>query len=254
MEYIFIGVNYNSSCLIEPWVESIKSKASNYQIIIVDNFSNNNERNKVKSLSEKLSFKLIESENTGYSKAMNQALILYKNRIKNAVIFCGNLDVTFSNIPKNLKDGNFVYIPIVKELKRKNRNPFLTNLQKKVIPIYSLSAKRKSVALYYLAIIVNKFIGFIPSKIWAIHGSLFCFNSSLINDTDDLPFNNDSFLYGEEIEFASYIESKNFILVKSKITINHLANATTSLIIKNQRQFINLWAPSFINYIKRWNL
>ena len=254
MDYIFISVNFNSSYLIEPWIKSIKKNVSNFKIIIVDNFSTIEERTKVRDLSIMHSYELIELDNVGYSMAMNKALLFYKSRYEGGIIFCGNLDIIFLTIPKNFKQGSYVYIPNVNEKNRNNRNPFLTVLQKNIIPIYKFAAYKKSISIYILAVILNKIVGFIPSKIWAIHGSLFCFNSCLINDDNKLPFNSNSFLYAEEWEFASFVENNNFEFIKSDIQINHLSNATTSLLIKNQRDFINLWAPSFINYIKKWKL
>ena len=254
MNYVFISVNFNSSYLIDNWIKSINNCSTNSHVIIVDNFSTTEEREIIRSFSKKYSFKLLELDNVGYSKAMNQALLFCKKTFKKGVIFCGNLDITFLNIPRRIINGSYVYVPKVTESKRNNRNPFLTVLQKKIIPIYKSAAKKKYIYIYFLAVILNKILGFFPSKVWAIHGSLFCFNFSLIRDLNDLPFNNNSFLYSEEWEFASFIENNNFSFLKSDIHIKHFSNATTSILIKNQKDFIKIWAPSFINYINRWNL
>ena len=254
MNYVFISVNFNSSYLIDNWIKSINNCSTNSHIIIVDNFSTTEEREIIRSFSKKYSFKLLELDNVGYSKAMNQALLFCKKTFKKGVIFCGNLDITFLNIPRKIINGSYVYVPKVTESERNNRNPFLTVLQKKIIPIYKSAAKKKSIYIYFLAVILNKILGFFPSKVWAIHGSLFCFNFSLIRDLNDLPFNNNSFLYSEEWEFASFIENNNFSFLKSDIHVKHFSNATTSILIKNQKDFIKIWAPSFINYTNRWNL
>lgn len=254
MNYVFISVNFNSSHLIDNWIKSINNCSTNSDIIIVDNFSTIEERKIIRLFSIKYSFKLLELDNVGYSMAMNQALLFCKKTFKKGIIFCGNLDITFLNIPDRIDQGSFVYVPKVTESKRNNRNPFLTVLQKKTIPIYKIAAKKKSIYIYFLAVILNKILGFFPSKIWAIHGSLFCFNVSLINDLNDFPFNNNSFLYSEEWEFASFIESNNFSFLKSDIHIKHLSNATTSILIRDQKDFVKIWAPSFINYINRWDL
>jgi len=254
MNNIFISVNFKSSHLIDNWVKSINNCSIDSDVIIVDNFSTIEEREILRLSSKKYSFKLIELDNVGYSKAMNQALLFCKKTFKKGIIFCGNLDITFLNIPDRFIHGSYVYVPKVTEAKRNNRNPFLTVLQKKINPIYKIAAKKKSVYIYFLAVILNKIAGYCPSKIWAIHGSLFCFNISLINDLDNLPFNDNSFLYSEEWEFASFIESNNFSFAKSDIHIKHFSNATTSILIKDQKDFIKIWAPSFINYVNRWDV
>ena len=248
MKYLFLAVNYNSNFLIINWIKSIRKLTENPEIIIVDNFSTNDEIEIIKSLSLELDFILILSDNVGYGGGLNKGLIFIKEKYKSGIVFCGNLDIEYLNIPKELPKGNFVHIPHIIEPKRNNRNPFLTRFQKNLIPIYGFAAKKKSQILYIISISLNKIFSIVKSKIWAVHGSLFCFDYSLLKDFNDLPFNNDSFMYGEEYEFARFIEIKGFKLIPSKIKAFHHSHATTK---KIKQKFIHYWAPSFLNFIDR---
>lgn len=253
--YYFISVNYNSSGIVNNWIMSIRKHCNTeHKIIIVDNYSTKEERMKIRNLSNDLNFILIESDNVGYGAGLNKGLdYIYKTEknYKNIIVFAGNMDLIYQKISENLPDGNFVYVPKIYEGKR-NRNPFLTKLQRKIIFLYKFAASTKSPFIYYIVISINKLIGFIPSKIWAVHGSLFCFRYILIDKKRKL-FNDKSFLYGEELEFASYVEDRKFKFLESEIIAKHNSHITTQHVVTSTKKFLNLWIPSFNNWITRWN-
>lgn len=249
----FLSVNYGTSNLIEEWALNIKNICEDARLVVVDNFKTIEERKTVIDITDKIGIYLIKSENIGYGRALNKAINLCFEieKDKNFNIFAGNLDIEFTNLPLDLEPGKFVYIPTVKESIKINRNPFLTQLQKKVFPLYYLAGYFKSVPLLYFAITINKLFSVIPSNIWAVHGSLFCFNSDCIAKNEAL-FNEESFLYCEEMEFASYMENANVIFLDSEISIIHQEHAATSEIVTSRKKFFDFWWPSFNNWYKRW--
>ena len=135
--YIFITVNYNSSDLIIPWAESIRKQCCNSKLLVIDNFYNDIERMKVIDVTKELNILLIESENDGYGAALNRGIAYAMENFvtENSVFFAGNLDICYKNIPNTVPSGKYAYVPIVREGKR-NRNPFLTTLQKNILPVY----------------------------------------------------------------------------------------------------------------------
>ncbi len=251
LKYYFITVNYKSSNLIEKWASSIFKFVPKAELIIIDNFSSLEEREMVSMISKKINFELIESENEGYSSGLNKGLEKVLSLNEESVIFCCNLDIEFKNIPNCFPTGKKIHIPKIIENGRKNRNPFLTRFQKYFIPLYKIAAKKRSIYLYFIAIVINKIAGIFSSKIWAIHGSLFCFNSSLIDNINNLPFNSDSFLYGEEYEFASFVEKSGGEYIKSEIIVFHDSHSSTSELINNNSNFMKYWAPSFLNFTEK---
>eukprot|EP01029_Cantina_marsupialis_P026158 TRINITY_DN6960_c0_g1_i1.p1 TRINITY_DN6960_c0_g1~~TRINITY_DN6960_c0_g1_i1.p1 ORF type:complete len:255 (-),score=16.31 TRINITY_DN6960_c0_g1_i1:149-913(-) len=249
----FITVNYGTSSLITNWTNNIKLLQSDAQFIIIDNYFDEEERENVKKLSTSEQFVLIESENIGYGGALNLGIdYCLKNFKKDSFkIFAGNLDIEYVRIPKELPSGNFVYVPVIEEDGRRNRNPFLTKKQKRVASIYYIAGFTQSPIIYLLVVAINKIIGLIPSKIWAIHGSLFCFDSKLLNNDYSI-FNNKSFLYGEELEFASYMESRKAKFVETTIHVKHSAHVATKNIVKERRKFLKTWWASYLNWRDRW--
>lgn len=249
----FLAVNYGTSYLIEEWVANIRNVYSNNTIVLVDNFKSEEERKKTIDICNKVNIDLILSDNIGYGRGLNKAIeyCFEKEKNKNFYIFAGNLDIEYVHIPDKLPKGKYVYVPIVEESIKKNRNPFLTKIQKNIFPIYYLAGYFKSIPLLYFAIAVNKVFSKIPSQIWAVHGSLFCFNSSCV-ENDKLLFNEKSFLYCEELEFASYMEHARVDFLNKKIKIIHKENAATGEINTSKKSFFKLWWPSYKNWYTRW--
>ena len=253
MNKIFISVNYGTSNIIKQWITSIENFNNNQQIIIVDNFHSDIERLKVKQLSSELKFTLIESTNVGYGRALKVAFEYIKkkySKLNDCVIFAGNLDIQFMCTEAKYLDGNIVYVPIALEGKR-NRNPFLTHLQKKLLKLHLISIQSESLPLFIIVIFLIKLAGYVPSKIWALHGSLFVFNASILNH--GVIFNEKSFLYSEELEFASFIENlSNSKIRNSKIEYKHFAHVATCALVSTRKIFYKLWKPSFTNWLNRW--
>jgi hypothetical protein len=249
----FITVNYGTSNLIKVWASSIRKVSKDAALVLVDNFKSECERDRVKSIVKDLDIHFIESENVGYGQSLNKAIDycfdLEGDRSFN--IFAGNLDIEYKSFSLVKMDKKCVYIPTIQEVKNKNRNPFLTHLQKKNLYLYLIPAYFKSAYLLYFAVGVTKVIGKIPSKIWAVHGSVFCFNSECINKREYI-FNEDSFLYCEELEFASYMEKNKVAFIEADIFVVHNANASTHEIKNSRKRHFEIWRVSFLNWLIRW--
>jgi len=251
MRKIFIAVNYNTSRLIEGWHDSIKKTCEDNVLYVVDNFHSELERGRVITICRSLGIHVLESENVGYGRALNKCLSIVKSEHKDCIIVAGNLDVTFLKFPSDLPVGNYVYVCKAME-GSKDRNPFLTTLQSKFLFLHKFSMSFDNIFILTAVTFLIKIAGIFPSKLWAVHGSAFCFNSSLLSDINI--FNDNTFLYSEELEFASYVEhisKSEFKLID--ITYQHEAHAATSSIIKKKRDFLAIWKPGFANWQKRWS-
>lgn len=237
---IFIAVNYGTSNLVSGWVENIRRFDMDAVIIIVNNFKSISELNKIRSISAEYNITLLEIDNVGYGRALNHALSYCKQNLDycNSVFFVGNLDIIYEHIPENYHDGRYVYISTALEGSR-NRNPFLTKLQKKFLFLHRITLKTDLVFFLLCNTIILKLIGFLPSDIWTLHGSLFTFNGKCIAN-GELIFNDKSFLYSEELEFGSYMEKYKCAFVKTKIIYKHDAHAATGSLISSKRQFLNI--------------
>jgi GT2 family glycosyltransferase len=248
-----IGVNYDSSESISNWVTSIRDANPSAKIVLVDNFSSNEEREKCFSLSKDLDFKLLDSENIGYGRALNLAFKWVKDDCKGkpSTILAGNIDITFTTIPKEFETGNFCYIPSAYEGVR-NRNPFMNRVQKSMLPLYNIAYFTNSSFFLKIAMLFNRIGGFVPSNTWAIHGSLFCFDVTLLKNTCEV-FNESTFLYCEELEFASFVELEGFDYRNVELSYQHAAHVSTSKLVTDLSSFMHLWKPAFRNWNQRWS-
>lgn len=248
----FISVNYGTSALINEWVANIRGFEPSALILIVDNFKSKEERENIKDLSSKLDFILLESDNVGYGRALNLAIKYCRNLTSDSdiIYFAGNLDIKYISIPAVFPSGKFIYQAKACERKR-DRNPFLTRLQKKALFLHLLTLKTNSPIVLLFVTSILKLLGMVRSKIWTVHGSLFCFNEKCLSDME--VFNEKSFLYSEELEFGSYMELHHCEFIKVDLSYSHDAHVATGALINSKRKFIQVWRPSFINWMVRWS-
>ncbi len=130
----------------------------------------------------------------------------------------------------------------------KQQNPMLTSLQNKFVWIPCISAKYNSKALLYFWIFVKKLLSILPSKTFAIHGSIFILKITQIKKIHPI-FNEDVFLYCEEMFFANKIRINNFKFVKRNIFFNHTGSVSTRKFYDGQddERFKN-WRKSMLKY------
>lgn len=252
---VFIAVNYNTSFLICKWVSSIRKSKIDAVIILVDNFSTIAEREKSFAICERLNIVLLCSENFGYGRALNFAFQYVHDSYdfdstSNVVIYAGNLDIEYDRVPHSLPKGNYAYLLRASESGR-DRNPFLTIFQSRLLPLHSISLRLDSLIWFRLVIALLKLASVIPSDPWTSHGSLFCINyDSLIKKRPI--FDAESFLYSEELEFGDWLgESPSTPLIKCLGVYEHNAHAATKSINSNTKEFFALWKPSFSNWLKK---
>lgn len=248
----FISVNYGTSALINEWVENIKNFEPSALILIVDNFKSKEERERVQLLSSKLGFILLESDNIGYGRALNLAIRYCGSLASDSekIYFAGNLDIKYMSVPAVFPSGKFIYQAKALEGDR-DRNPFLTRLQKKGLFLHVLTLKTNSPIVLIFVTSILKLLGMVKSKVWTVHGSLFCFNEKCLSDMK--VFNENSFLYSEELEFGSYMELHHCEFIKVDLSYRHDAHVATGALINSKRKFIQVWRPSFINWMVRWS-
>lgn len=251
MKLVVASVNYGTSHLIEQWATSIKKHKPDAELIIVDNLYDNDERQKATKICRDLCITLIESENLGYGAGLNIAIKYYKSNMTPSpsdVILLGNLDILFEriNIPNINEPRAFIAYGLENN---KKLNPFLTLAQKKILFIHSIPANFNSSLLLYCTTAIVKIFSLLKSPPWTTHGSLFCINSAALDESEI--FNQNSFLYSEELEFGSHLEKTSIKLENIDIRYQHIPHAATSRIISGHKRFFKYWKPSFLNWYEK---
>jgi len=199
----------------------------------------------------KYEFILLESENIGYGSALNLAIEYCQSEFHYiSYIFGGNLDITYHRLPNRLPDSKCVLIPTVLEKKR-NRNPFLSKLQYKSVLLHKKNIVNVNSIIFKLITVFTRFLGIFPSPIWAVHGSLFCFHIGSLKAAEKI-FNENSFLYCEEMEFASFMHEKGIEFIESEVVCVHESHAATAEVVFETNSFQQFWKVSYKNWMERW--
>ena len=259
MRKYLIGVNYRTSELIHTWANSAREHIPQVELLLVDNFSSGAERKNVRQICEKLSITLILSENNGYGSALNTAFkeIKVNNHItKTDLIMAGNIDLEFENFLEPRKSEVTVYMPKIIErqkLRYRNRNPFITQVQLYCVCIFKPLLRCDAQFLIIFIQVLYKFLGYLPSKAKGVHGSLFCFNAGLLNLSANI-FNDNAFLYCEEIEFAKFLETNHIAIEPWETVIVHEAHQSISQSFRRNRDRHELWKQSYLEFLNRWKL
>ena len=249
-KYFFVGVNYGTSSILADWIESAHRTTREPKVLVVDNYHSADEREKTRSICAKYKATLLERGNIGYGRGLNEGIIHCGATMEsNAVIICGNIDVTFTFIPEALPVGRFAYIPQAIE-QGVNINPFLTKLQRRCMIWYHIAHSARSIAALRLASAFNSLAKNVPSRPWTTHGSIFAFSSPVV--TNEPIFNEASFLYCEELEYGSYLEAMNCKLIDADICYTHHGHAATKDIACDLKKFMNHWVVSYSNWRCRW--
>ena len=68
----------------------------------------------------------------------------------------------------------------------------------------------------------------------------FVFHSSCIDINKEI-FNNNSLLYCEELEFASYMQYRDVEIISSEVSINHIGQVSTNQVNSSKKKFLKLW-------------
>lgn len=246
--YYFLCVNYDSTDFVEKWANSINKLNLDCEKVVVDCYHSTDEREKIKKLAESMCFDLLYVDNIGYGRGLNLGLSYLSAKIKETQfsIMFGNSDIEFTSIG-NIGDETVCIAPEIFEGSR-NRNPFLTRFQGRFLWLYDLAYYLRSRIIKRLASVVMKGLSIVPSKTYAVHGSLFVVE----NHIPILPFNENTFLYCEEMEFAEYLMHQGIRIVKSEnYSGKHFGGVSTSKAFVGTKHKFSNWRVSWKNYRDR---
>lgn len=238
-----IHVNFNSSDLTINCINSILEFEKQATIIIVDNGSNQIEKDKLNKWIENNGFNttnihfLFEPSNLGYFGALNKGLEFIRDEIdKYEFVLVGNNDLLFDEsfftVLKNVDVESDVYVlaPNIIKSNGVHQNPYAIKKTSKIRKLFY----RIFYFHYYLAKIIlflTKIFGLMKSDmdrsdfkttqlIYAGHGSCYILTKSYFSN--NFLLNNPTFLMGEEFVFAKQIrDTKGKIKYISNLKVLH---------------------------------
>lgn len=249
-KFIVIGVNYDSYLYAENFVVKWVERESVQNVILVDNFSSERERIAIRALGTIARVTVLESANRGYGCALNLALKYVDENCDctQSVILFGNVDVEPDVlVPVSVKPASLPEVAVIEG--SRDRNPFLTQLQKRLIGLYGHAAKTHSRTLLRMCLALNKAFAIVPSRTWAVHGALFAIPGTLISGFRDV-FSPDVFLYCEELFFARKVEALGLHFQRCGISVRHVGGVSTGSTLRaNSDRFFENWCRSMRAYI-----
>ena len=243
-----IGVNYDSASMTEEFVHAWLNIEHVSQVVIVDNYSSDAEVERVKQLSDDPRVSVMLRPNDGYGAALNAALDLcLQSAGPDEMVIFGNVDVFPEKFRGISIPDDSIPMPIVREGSR-NRNPFLTRIQKYFLFIYRLPLKTNSLYMLLGCSFIMRFLGRIPSSAWAVHGSVFAATASQLRRMSPI-FSDAVFLYGEELFFARAVEVAGYRFRPVDWQFDHRGGASTQKHVgKFNKNFLKRWRNGMQGY------
>lgn len=202
-----IIVNYNTADLIEGCIQSVlKQKNINMEIIVVDNFSQDNSLDVLKKYHEQVII-LANKENLGFGKANNQAFKLSSGKY----IFLLNPDAVLTT-----EDILEKFVSYMAE------NNAVGIVGPKVIKDQKISLPQK---LYPAEKYLKKPLEILPGNIaWIIGASMFI-RREVYEQLKG--FDEDYFLYGEEADFCLRARRAGWVIgYNEEIIVEHIGGAS----------------------------
>ena len=256
VKYIFSIVHYGSPKRLQRFFEQNKwwFEDDFEHVIVRDNFSNEENLNKIKLLQKKYDFVLCESANIGYGAGHNENLDFVRSK---GVFFdyfiVSNYDILLINY--ELEDLNLckIYAPRLHSTSGKLQNP----LSKKRPPLtslvcYALALKTSSSFFLKLATVFLKFKNLLPAMhgVYAAHGANIIMGRKAL-DLLNLPFDPKMFLYCEEIYLAEKARKAGIMIeLEESLSVFHDDVPYSMVRMKKDDDFFKFWLQSYEQFAK----
>lgn len=254
MRHIFCIVNYGTSNELKSYLDSIDlifENSNDYTVFIADNYSTEAERLNVRNLKVlHPNLVIAEYENIGYGNALNNlnklVISIYPNEQLRLVFSNADLKLIFYN-EQRFMNGTAYLVNI-----NGRKSLFLTQLQSATIKYFKVENLFNKIWTFRVYLVIQNILGFLPSKTFASHGSVMIFDAWSNNLQNKLIFNTRTFLYSEELEFGSWIESMNYRWSNMGWYFKHIESASIKKIYPTNSSKLPLFKLSLINWRRRW--
>jgi len=198
-------INYKNTPLTIRCIESLKESGIN-DIIVIDNSADAEEQNKIEVAVQKLENEvdairlIVLSENVGFSKGINIAIEKLSVTEPQYILLINN-DAYFSGISIDL---------LINEMEQQGAE-FLSCAE----------SNRRFFYNRYLGILTRKAL---PGSFQYLHGSCILYH---FQKNKELRFDEEFFLYGEDVELSWRISKEHKNIVFSKLCVEHEGGASS---------------------------
>lgn len=246
MKVGFVFTNFNNAYFTINAIKSLQENIDNYSIVVVDNFSDANDIEKLRSLDKEKNVKIIfNNSNVGYFKGLNigiNYLRQYESQINCMVV--GNNDILFNNdfYQKLIKNKNlFLKYPVISpNIITKDgfhQNPHVIKkigkLREIIYDLYHLNFFLAKIILFIASIskkiTSRKDMLFyeIPGEIYQGYGACYILTPLFFENFKELE--SPTFLMYEEYFLTLQLQKNGFkVYYEPSISIMHLMHASTN--------------------------
>lgn len=221
-DIVFSVVVYRNTDDLTEFLESIKQNVTvDYRVIFVNNYYDDESRDRVKAIAEENGCDFINSENNGYGSGNNRAVEFAMENYDFEYFIVSNPDIVIKKFDcdklKTVKEG--VLAPEIITVGGKRQNPmYVKDLRSANKKIYRGLKKDKKFSFYF-GIGLNKIVrgwhnAFYKLSrkrthiIYQAHGSFVIFTSSCLQAIG-APYDEKMFLFAEESYLAYVLKQKN---------------------------------------------
>ena len=251
----FVIVNYNDANTTIRLLNQIKDYKNIDQIIVVDNNSTDDSVKKLKKSKSK-KIKIIENkENKGYASGLNTGAKYLIQTLGECNIIFSNSDIIIKNekdldtISSDIKGDISVSSPVIEEHNNLNRGwKKTTPLTESLLNLPYISRYFKKKKLYYKDNHYKEDISYVD----VVSGCFFMVDSSALQEINY--FDENTFLYYEELIFSKKLEEKNKkLIVDNRVHVIHDHSVTIDKNVKRINKYKILKASQRYyvkNYLK----
>lgn len=245
----FVLVNFRSETELKISIQSIELLNTRRRIVVIDNSSSE------KYLGGQLGeVEYVCSGNIGYGRALNKGLRRIRAEVKETdVVFCMNADVVIENCGDSVVTAKERFF--VPEIRNRRggytKGIFLKLPSRYICKAIAETGYQSNFWLFRAVAFVHKLILWLPARVYATHGCCFAFSGKVLAlSTEDI-FNENTFLYSEELEYAEFMYRLGVMAKGSNIKISHVGGVSTGVELDRSKKQ-QLFYDSMINWKTRW--
>lgn len=225
---IYVVLVYRNTKDIVDFIKSVKNQ-SNKKIVIVNSYFDERTLHTFENIAKSYDCDFVNVENLGYSYGNNEGIKYVNEYYDYDFLVISNPDIIVNkiNMESLYRYQNSIIGTVIKSKNGTNQNPYIVK-NFNIYDKYYYKGFKDSKKLYiYLASIIMKahrelrmfFNKVRPNEIvdvYALHGSFLIFPKKIL-DSLGLPFDDNMFLFNEELVLAKKAKAKN---INSKICMD----------------------------------
>lgn len=239
---LFVILVYRNTDDIQEMIDSINRQTSDSKVIIVNSYYDDSTRDTFCKIAESNGCDFINVPNRGYGYGNNRGIELALQRYNFDILIVANPDMVIEQFSLKRVDVQkpLLICPLITAKSGKQQNPFWVIKSSFSEWLMFTGHKRNNRLLVFSGIAIHKIMreAFLiifrsrrarTSKVYAAHGSFIIFTRRLL-ESIKLPFDENMFLFSEEMYLARRLRAKNINAYLTKdVRIFHKEDGSMNL-------------------------